>query len=43
VRDRTTPLVSGRNGKRALEVALAITEQIEKNLVRKKGPNPLGA
>jgi len=36
VRDRTTPLVSGRNGKRALEVALAITEQIEKNMVRRK-------
>lgn len=43
VRDRKTPLVSGRNGKRALEVALAITEQIEKNLVRKEGPNPHGA
>lgn len=41
VRDRTTPLVSGRNGKRALEVALAITERIEKNLVRRKHPDSL--
>lgn len=41
VRDRTTPLVSGRNGKRALEVALAITEQIEKNMVRRKDPDSL--
>jgi len=39
VRDRTTPLVSGRNGKTALEVALAITERIEKNLVRRKHPD----
>jgi predicted dehydrogenase len=41
VRDRTTPLVSGRNGKMALEVALAITEQIEKKLVRSKDPDAL--
>lgn len=41
VRDRTTPLVSGRNGKSALEVALAITEQIEKNTVRRKDPDSL--
>jgi predicted dehydrogenase len=43
VKERMTPLVSGRSGKRALEVALAINEQIEKNLVRKKDPKPLGA
>ena len=39
VRDRTTPLVSGRNGKRALEVALAITEQIRENLDKRKHPD----
>ena len=39
VRDRTTPLVSGRNGKRALEVALAITEQIHRNMERRKNPD----
>jgi predicted dehydrogenase len=39
VRDRTNPLVSGRNGKRALEVALAITEQIETNMVRRTAPD----
>jgi predicted dehydrogenase len=32
VRDRTTPLVSGRNGKMALEVALAITQQIKEKM-----------
>jgi predicted dehydrogenase len=42
VRDRTTPLVSGQNGKRALEVALAITEQIQENRLRRKGPKHLG-
>ncbi len=41
VRDRTIPLVSGINGKRALEVALAITEQIQKNRERRKNPDPL--
>lgn len=41
VRDRTTPLVSGRNGKMALEVALAITKQIEENTVRRKEPDSL--
>lgn len=42
VRDRATPLVSGRNGKMALEVALAITQQIEKNRVRRTDPDSLG-
>ncbi len=41
VRDRATPLVSGRNGQRALEVALTITEQIEKNMMRRKAPDSL--
>lgn len=41
VRDRTTPMVTGLNGKRALEVALAITQQIEENMVRRKGPDSL--
>jgi predicted dehydrogenase len=41
VKDRTTPLVSGHNGKRALEVALAITEQIERKMVRRKDPDSL--
>ncbi len=40
VRDRTDPLVSGRSGKRALEVALSITEQIEKRITRRKDPDP---
>lgn len=40
VRDRTDPLVSGRSGKRALEVALSITEQIEKKITRRKAPDP---
>ena len=41
VRDRTAPLVSGRNGKRALEVALAITEQIERNSNKRRGSGAL--
>jgi predicted dehydrogenase len=41
VRDRTTPMVTGLNGKRALEVALAITQQIEENMVRRKDPDSL--
>ncbi|NIQ38610.1 MAG: Gfo/Idh/MocA family oxidoreductase [Proteobacteria bacterium] len=41
VRDRTDPLVSGRNGKRALEVALSITQQIQKNMGRRKDPDSL--
>ena len=36
VKDRTVPLVSGKNGKMALEVALAITEQIEKKMVGRR-------
>ena len=36
VKDRRPPLVSGENGKRALEVALAITDQIEKNIASRK-------
>jgi hypothetical protein len=39
VRDRTTPLVSGQNGKRALEVALAITGQIKRNTARRRDPD----
>jgi predicted dehydrogenase len=41
VRDRTTPMVTGLNGKKALEVALAITQQIEENMVRRKDPDSL--
>ncbi len=41
VRDRTEPLVSGKNGKRALEVALSITEQIERNIVRRRDSHSL--
>ncbi len=41
VRDRSEPLVSGRNGKRALEVALSITEQIERKKARRKHPHAL--
>jgi predicted dehydrogenase len=41
VRDRITPLVSGRSGKTALEVALAITGQIERNTGRTKNLDSL--
>jgi hypothetical protein len=34
-------MVTGLNGKRALEVALAITQQIEENMVRRKDPDSL--
>jgi len=36
VRDRKKPLVSGLDGKKALEVALRITDQIQRNIERKK-------
>ena len=39
VRDRKKPLVSGLDGKKALEVALRITDQIQRNIERK---NTLG-
>ena len=39
VRDRKKPLVSGLDGKKALEVALRITDQIQRNIERRK---PLG-
>ncbi len=36
VRDRKRPLVSGLDGKKALEVALRITDQIQRNIERRK-------
>ncbi|MFB0506566.1 MAG: Gfo/Idh/MocA family oxidoreductase [Thermodesulfobacteriota bacterium] len=39
VRDRKRPLVSGLDGKKALEVALRITDQIQRNIEKRK---PLG-
>ncbi|MBW2056094.1 MAG: Gfo/Idh/MocA family oxidoreductase [Deltaproteobacteria bacterium] len=38
VRDRTVPLVSGQEGKRALRIALAITEEIQKQIRKRKEP-----
>ncbi len=40
VRDRTPPRVSGREGKRALELALQITRQIQEVLEKKRLGNP---
>jgi predicted dehydrogenase len=36
VRDRKQPLVSGLDGRRALEVALRITDQIQRNIEKRK-------
>ena len=36
VRDRKLPLVSGLDGKKALEVALRITDQIQRNIEKRK-------
>ena len=36
VRDRRRPLVSGLDGKKALEVALRITDQIQKNIEKRR-------
>ncbi len=36
VRDRKRPLISGLDGKKALEVALRITDQIQRNIKRRK-------
>ena len=36
VRDRKRPLVSGLDGKKALEVALRITDQIQRNIKKRK-------
>jgi len=36
VRDRTQPLVSGLDGRKALEVALRITDQIQRNIEKRK-------
>ena len=41
VRDRTPPRVSGRDGKRALELALQITRQIQELLERQRMGNPV--
>ncbi len=36
VRDRKQPLVSGLDGRKALEVALMITDQIQRNIEKRK-------
>jgi predicted dehydrogenase len=43
VRDRKPPRVSGKDGKRALELALQITEQIEELLEKRRIGNPANA